>query len=78
MSKKIHILLMALLLIATGYIAGNYRIPVVHAQQNTAVVPKDWGTVKGSVDAYLIFEASDGTIRITTMSGKLMGQVNRQ
>ena len=78
MLKNIRVSLIALLLIAGGYIAGNYRVSVVHAQQTTGTVPRSWGPCKGSLERGLVFEASDGTVRVTNSHGELVLQFNRQ
>ena len=78
MPKNICVLLIALLLIAGGYAAGNYRPSVVHAQQTTATIPKAWGICKGSMERGLVFEAPDGTIRVANERGELVLQFTRQ
>ncbi len=79
MKNRIRALLVALLLIAAGYVAGTYKAPTVHAQQQTRAIPKAWGSCKGSTATnLLIFEGSDGTIRLVNFDGKLLLQIGRQ
>jgi hypothetical protein len=78
MLKNIRVSLIALLLIAAGYIAGNYGTAVIHAQQTTATIPRAWGTCKGSLERGLVFEAADGTIRVANSRGELIVLFNRE
>ena len=67
MTKKIGLFLIAFLIFATGYLVGN-GIPVVHAQSKNVAIPRAWGTCKGASSGgmtyALVFEASDGTVRV--------------
>lgn len=58
----------------TGFYLGRYQVTTVHAQQSRSV-PKAWGTFKGSIGSYMIFEDSAGTLRMFEITSP--NQINR-
>ena len=63
MKARILNICLAVLLFTAGYVWGNRQ--VVHAQSSTThTVPKAWGHLVGGTENVLIFEDSDGVIRL--------------
>jgi len=81
MKARILNICLAVLLIAAGYVWGNRS--VVHAQYSSAgpagPLPKAWGHLVGGMENSLIFEDSDGVIRVVSpLDGQVMYKLNRQ
>ena len=76
MKKQLSVILLAAVLFLAGYLTGN-RPMVVHAQ-STVRVPAAWGSCKGAWHDYLLFEASDGTVRAVNIYGEVTTTYKRQ
>ncbi|HEV3219564.1 MAG TPA: hypothetical protein VGZ48_07315 [Candidatus Acidoferrales bacterium] len=78
MKRWIERILVGVILLVLGYVAGN-RTETVLAQSQTSIsVPKSYGRCIGAMAAGLIFEDSSGTIRIVTAQhGRLEATITR-
>ena len=72
-------LLLAVVVFATGWYVGQSKTATVYAQsQKQLTIPKSWGTVKGSLETRLIFEDSNGIIRLVNhFTGEASIVINR-
>jgi hypothetical protein len=65
-------------LLLVGYFAGHHTLPIVHAQQKNTTAPKTWGHCIAATTVTLVFEDSEGTIRMfNANSGKVELLVTR-
>ncbi len=83
MRNKILFVLGGVLIFFAGYLAGNSRPSVVHAQ--TAAhggIPRSYGHLVSAVvtpgGTSLVFEDSAGTIRFVTMAGQVESELDRK
>ena len=74
----------SVLLLITGYMAGNGRAAVVHAGPQMSMgssVPKSYGklvaAIPDSIGTGLIFEDAEGVIRFVSMTGMKEGELAR-
>ena len=75
-AKVLACLLFAFALIL-GFSFGTYGTKTVHAQTKI-VIPKSWGACRSFWPGFIAFEASDGTVRITDTTGKVLEEIDRQ
>ncbi len=71
----------AMMLVFVGWFACQHSATVVHAQEQP-MVPKSFGHCVGSSahsgTDWLIFESSDGTVRLVNMAGGKAITIERQ
>lgn len=69
MKKVIERSILALLLVAAFGIGVAVRPMIVNdaIAADAQTIPKSWGTLKGSIGTFLIFEDSEGTVRLVFM-----------
>jgi hypothetical protein len=82
MRKHILVITGSALLLLAGYVAGNRRTTVVHAEvPGSSVVPKSYGklvtAIPDSIGTGLIFEDSEGTLRFVSVTGMKEGEMAR-
>jgi hypothetical protein len=63
MKARLLRMVVAVALIAGGYIWGSYSATPVHAQ-GTNAIPKAWGGVVGVMPGMIVFEDTAGTLRL--------------
>ena len=68
------IVLAVVLLVAGTFYISQRSAKAQSQQYRTTTVPKSYGNVVGSVGEFLIFQASDGTIRLVSPKD---GQITR-
>jgi hypothetical protein len=58
--------------------AMDKGIPIGEGPPPPQTMPKAWGKVVGvTTDKWLVFEATDGTVRIAALGGRLMREIKR-
>jgi hypothetical protein len=61
-------LLVASAIFAIAIVFATLGIERAYAQPHTASIPKAWGSVKGTLAAFLVLEDGNGVIRIVRQS----------
>jgi len=65
-------------ILAAGFWAGKSDLRKVHAQNPLKVtIPKSWGRCAASVPGGLVFEDSQGVVRMTDMQGNVQAGYDR-
>jgi hypothetical protein len=64
------------ILFAAGFCAGKSGLQTVHAQNPIKVtIPQSWGRCVASVPGGLVFEDSQGVVRMTDMQGNVQAEL---
>jgi hypothetical protein len=72
------------ILFLAGYLVGNHRVNVAYGQATPTHggIPKAYGHLVTAVvndrGTGLVFEDSDGTIRLTTLTGQVESELTRK
>jgi hypothetical protein len=67
-----------LLVFAAGLSTGRSVSSAVHAQEPIkATIPSSWGHCVASVPGGMVFEDSQGVVRLADMQGRLQAQYDR-
>jgi len=84
MRTRIFLILGGVILFMAGYFTGTSKPTVAYAQTSVpahAGIPKAYGHLAAAVvnpeGTGLVFEDSDGTIRLVTLAGKMEAQFTR-
>jgi hypothetical protein len=79
MKNKFLVLIgLGLVIFDAGFWPGTSALSSVHAQDPLkATVPASWGHCVASVPGGLVFEDSQGVVRMTDMQGRLQAQFDR-
>jgi hypothetical protein len=77
--KRVVAICFGFILFAAGFWAGKSGLRTVHAQNPTkATIPQSWGRCVASVPEGLVFEDSQGAIRMTDMQGNVQAEFARK
>jgi len=78
-SRRVVVIYLGFALFTFGFWAGKSDLRTVHAQSPIKIsIPQSWGHCVASVPGGLVFEDSQGVVRMADMQGNLQAEFDRQ